>query len=147
LSFFPALGFLELSRVEMIIQAVWAWSKVARYVSWKYRSIFQQPQIWATFVSAYLMALDSRIKLLKRTFLWQCIYFSCYLLCNFINLSQCLVWKCFKPVYKRTLCEHIVYSTMLSISKLTYLKWKTITAVFNMNGGVLLNSEKMTLLQ
>jgi len=36
---------------------------------------------------------------------------------------------------------------MLSISKLTYLKWKTITAVFNMNGGVLLNSEKMTLLQ
>jgi len=32
---------------------------------------------------------------------------------------------------------------MLSISKLTYFKWKTITAVFNVNGGVFLNSKKI----
>jgi len=36
----------------------------------------------------------------------------------------------------------IVYSPMLSISKLTYFKWKMITAVFNVNGGVFLNSKK-----
>jgi len=30
--------------------------------------------------------------------------------------------KMFQTVYKRTLCEHIVYNLVLSTSKLTYFK-------------------------
>jgi len=44
--------------------------------------------------------------------------------------------KTFQTVYKRTLCEHsLLYSPMLSISKLTYFKRKMITAVY-VNEGV-----------
>jgi len=48
----------------------------------------------------------------------------------------------FQTMYERTLCEHSLYSPMLSICKLTYFKWKTITAGFNVNGGVFLNSKE-----
>jgi len=39
----------------------------------------------------------------------------------------------------------MVYSPMLSISKLTYFKRKTISVVFNMNGGAFLNSKNNAL--
>jgi len=61
---------------------------------------------------------------------------------QFHNSPQCLVWKCFKQCINVRFVNR-VYSPMLSISKLTYFKWKTITAVFNVNGGVFLNSKKM----
>jgi len=43
--------------------------------------------------------------------------------------------KCFKQ-YGKVRFVSIFYSRMLSIRKLTYFKWKTIAAVFNVNGGV-----------
>jgi len=36
----------------------------------------------------------------------------------------------------------LLYTPILSISKLTYFKLETITAVFNVNGDVFLNSKK-----
>jgi len=43
--------------------------------------------------------------------------------------------KMFQTVYNRTLCGHSLHGPVLSISKLTYFKWKTITAVTYVNGG------------
>jgi len=86
------------------------------------------------------MALDSGIKFLKRTLFRQCIYLSCYFRYNFMKLPR-LVWNSFKQC-KNVRFVSMVCSPMLSISKLTYLSWKMITAVFNVNEGIFLNSKK-----
>jgi len=58
-----------------------------------------------------------------------------------MKLPQWLVWKCFNQ-YINVRFMSIVYSPMLNISNLTCFKWNAITAVFNVNGGVFLNSKK-----
>ena len=87
-----------------------------------------------------VMTLVSRI-----TFCWNntflTIHFSCYFLA--ISWNSHNGWfENVQTVFKRTLCEPSLYNSVLSISKLTYFKWKTITAVCNVNGGVFVNSNK-----
>ena len=77
-------------------------------------------------------------KIFEKNAFWQCINFSWYFLYNFMKLPEWLVWKCFKQCINICFVS-IVYSLMLSISKITYFKWKMITAVLNVNGGVYLN--------
>jgi len=91
-----------------------------------------------------VMALDSRIPFFKKNAFWQCIYFLWYFFYNFMKLPQGLVWKYFKQCINVCFVS-MVYSPMLSISKLTYFKRKTISVVVNMNGGAFLNSKNNAL--
>jgi len=55
---------------------------------------------------------------------------------------QWFVWKCFKQ-YVNERFMSIVCSPMLSLSKLTYFKWNTVTAVLMWTEAFSLNSKKM----
>ena len=70
---------------------------------------------------------------LKEHFLTMHLFFVLVSL-QFHEASIWLLWKCFKQCINVRFVR-IVYSPMVSISKLIHFKWKTITAVFHVNQG------------